>query len=85
MLIENWGEIQYQKGHLQQEKYVEDLVSKKSCERIILCSHPSVVTLGKKATEQDLHGWDGPIFKIKRGGKATYHGRSQVVAYPIVN
>jgi lipoyl(octanoyl) transferase len=44
-----------------------------------------VVTLGRGSEPQDIDGWDGPIIEIRRGGRATYHGPSQLVVYPIVN
>lgn len=66
----------------------EELIEKRSaCEisdTIIICSHPPVVTLGRAAKDEDLVGWKGQTFKINRGGRATYHGPSQVVCYPIL-
>jgi len=52
---------------------------------LILCSHPPIVTLGRKSFPEDLQGWTGPITEIARGGRATYHGPSQLVLYPIVD
>lgn len=51
----------------------------------ILCSHPPIVTLGRKSFPEDLQGWTGPITEIARGGRATYHGPSQLVLYPVVD
>lgn len=52
---------------------------------LLFCTHPAVVTLGRKTTPEDLTGWSGPIYEIARGGRATYHGPSQLVLYPILN
>lgn len=52
---------------------------------IIVCSHPSVVTLGRSSQASDVTTWDGDVVEISRGGRATYHGPGQLVVYPIVN
>ena len=54
-------------------------------EFLIVCSHPPVVTLGKKSRPEDIQGWTGAIEEIERGGKATYHGPGQIVIYPIID
>lgn len=53
--------------------------------------HPPTITLGKRATAADLRvpeamlGAQGiPCIRVERGGHATYHGRGQLVLYPIV-
>ncbi len=84
MIIENWGLINYQDA-LKKQLLLVDAVIEGAEEKIIICHHQAIVTLGKKATEDDLCGWSGEVAKITRGGKATYHGPSQVVSYPIIN
>jgi len=83
--IENWGKANYAEAEKRQSLLVDAIAKGEELERIIFCSHPSVVTLGKQSSENDLAGWDGDVFKISRGGKATYHGPGQVVAYPLIN
>lgn len=58
----------------------------------LLClEHPPVITLGKRGKLSDLFApqWlidEGiEVFKIDRGGEATYHGPGQLVIYPIVH
>lgn len=60
-------------------------VSSGEAERVFFCQHPSIVTLGRGAATADLQGWDGPITQTSRGGKATFHGPSQIIIYPILN
>jgi lipoate-protein ligase B len=52
---------------------------------LVLCTHPPVVTLGRGSRPEDLEGWSGSTLETSRGGRATYHGPSQVVIYPIVD
>ena len=55
------------------------------CDRLIVCSHPSVVTLGRGSETSDVEDWAGPIAQSSRGGRATYHGPQQIIVYPIVD
>lgn len=84
MRIINLGLIDYKKAYEIQLQEVEK-VRTGSDGALIVCSHPPVVTLGKKSTSEDILGWQGQVEQIERGGKATYHGPSQVVIYPIVD
>ncbi len=55
---------------------------------IVLLEHPPVVTLGRRTDEQaELHlpaDADVELVETNRGGKSTYHGPGQLVAYPIL-
>ena len=52
---------------------------------LLLCEHPPVYTLGVGAFSDDLRGVrDVPVYRIGRGGGATYHGPGQLVGYPIL-
>ncbi|MBT3583623.1 MAG: lipoyl(octanoyl) transferase LipB [Halobacteriovoraceae bacterium] len=84
MRVENWGQVPYLEGHARQLELVH-AVYKGAEERIIICSHHPVVTLGKKSTAEDLLGWSGEVVQVERGGKATYHGPGQLIAYPIID
>lgn len=85
MKIENWGQIEYSKAQAKQLELVEKLASGKSEETIVFCSHDPVVTLGRGTKPEDLFGWQGSKLETSRGGRATYHGPSQVVVYPILD
>ncbi|MBV8479608.1 MAG: lipoyl(octanoyl) transferase LipB [Actinobacteria bacterium] len=55
---------------------------------VILLEHPPVVTLGRRTDEQELHipdGADVELVETDRGGKSTFHGPGQLVAYPILD
>lgn len=82
--ILNLGLRPYAQAYELQKEIVEK-VKAGGNETLIICSHPPVVTLGKKSSPDDLQGWNGDIVTIERGGKATYHGPGQIVIYPILN
>lgn len=57
---------------------------------VLVLQHRPVITLGKRGTMSALSapGWVREqgieVFKIDRGGEATYHGPGQLVIYPVV-
>jgi lipoate-protein ligase B len=51
---------------------------------LILVEHDHVITLGAKTTDANFRPQDVPVFRVERGGDATYHGPGQLVGYPIV-
>lgn len=85
MIFEDWGNIRYQDAYEKQKRLVDDIISNKAQERIIFCSHPPVVTLGKKSSAADIIDWSGEIVTIERGGRATYHGPEQIIIYPLLD
>ena len=53
---------------------------------VVLLEHPPVVTLGRRTGEDELHvPEDAPVEVVEtdRGGKSTFHGPGQLVAYPV--
>ncbi len=86
MIVEDWGLIDYEQALQKQTDYVEKVAADEAHEGyLIFCSHPQVVTTGRQTKDDDIFSWNGPIVEVSRGGRATYHGPSQVVVYPIVS
>lgn len=87
--FEDWGLVDYEQALVRQLATLEE-VSLRSKEnpgyfgKVIFCTHPPVVTKGRVTREDDIFSWNGPVVEIQRGGRATYHGPSQVVVYPII-
>lgn len=79
------GLIDYNDALSVQLKYVNEVQKDPQKKFLILCSHPPVVTLGRASTPEDLQGWSGETIEVSRGGKATYHGPSQLVIYPLLS
>lgn len=85
-LFQDWGLIDYQTALNKQLELVEFLSHNPNHPGfLIFCSHPPVVTAGRQTKPDDIFSWSGDIIEISRGGRATYHGPSQLVVYPILN
>ncbi len=66
------------------QKRIVDLRLKDSApDTLLLVEHPEVVTLGVRGKETDVLAKDVTVYKVERGGEATYHGPGQLVGYPI--
>jgi lipoyl(octanoyl) transferase len=53
---------------------------------VVLLEHPPVVTLGRRASSDELHlppDAQVDVVETDRGGKSTFHGPGQLVCYPI--
>ena len=53
---------------------------------MLLLEHPPTYTAGKRteAHERPADSGGAPVIDVDRGGKITFHGPGQLVAYPIV-
>lgn len=90
MIFEDWGLISYEEAMRKQLEYVEKLDAALNAGDhhpgfLIFCSHPAVVTTGRQTQPSDIFSWQGPVIEVSRGGRATYHGPSQIVVYPIIS
>jgi lipoyl(octanoyl) transferase len=83
--VEDWGLISYTEAFAKQKSYVDELIRGERGETLVFCHHPPVVTLGRGTREEDVFSWSGETVEVNRGGRATYHGPSQVVIYPIID
>ena len=55
---------------------------------LLLLEHHPVITCGSRTEPQEVayaRTTEVPVVAVERGGKATYHGPGQVVAYPIID
>ncbi|KAA3606749.1 MAG: lipoyl(octanoyl) transferase [Planctomycetota bacterium] len=53
-------------------------------DRLLLAEFEPVITVGRGASVSAYRHLEIPVYEVSRGGKATYHGPGQVVAYPLV-
>lgn len=86
MIFEDWGLIDYEVALAKQIQAVGHVIHDIDHPGfLIFCTHPAVVTTGRQTQADDIFAWNGPTVEVSRGGRATYHGPSQVVVYPILN
>ncbi|MFN8847096.1 MAG: lipoyl(octanoyl) transferase LipB [Bdellovibrionales bacterium] len=85
LIFEDWGLIDYELAVQKQLQYVEKVATENSRGYLVFCTHPPIVTKGRSTQPDDIYSWSGPVHESSRGGRATYHGPSQIVVYPIVN
>ena len=55
---------------------------------VLLLEHDPVYTIGRTPDRSSLLGathLPHPLFRINRGGQATYHGPGQLMGYPIID
>ncbi len=82
------GRLEYGAALALQERLVAEVAAGETPEQVLLVEHDPVYTLGRGADAADLgdaaQRLGVPVFRVGRGGGATYHGPGQLVAYPIV-
>jgi lipoyl(octanoyl) transferase len=84
----NLGRVPYREAWELQRSLAAAISQGAMPETVILLEHPPVVTLGRRTADDELHVPDGApveIVETDRGGKSTYHGPGQLVAYPILD
>jgi lipoyl synthase len=88
---QDWGRLGYQTAYERQRKLVEARIADAVADHLIFVEHLPVITLGRSGDMTDVRvpavilaqkGID--LHSVDRGGKATYHGPGQLVAYPII-
>tara|TARA_Y100001954_G_scaffold219147_1_gene252995 strand:+ start:212 stop:862 length:651 start_codon:yes stop_codon:yes gene_type:complete len=68
------------------ESRASEIAADKNKELVWLVEHPPLYTGGASAKEKDLLDKDSfPIYRTRRGGKFTYHGPGQRVAYVMLD
>ena len=74
-----------------QQDMVQDRIADKIPDRLLLVSHPSVISIGKSGgandllvSPEELHKRDIRVVETDRGGKTTFHGPGQLVVYPVL-
>ncbi|MBT2501612.1 lipoyl(octanoyl) transferase LipB [Curtobacterium sp. ISL-83] len=78
------GPLDYADGLALQRERHADVVAGRSPGVLVLCEHPGVYTAGRRTEPSDLPTNGAPVVEVNRGGRITWHGPGQLVAYPIV-
>src|SRR6218665_2802771 len=75
--------VPYEEGLALQRSRHRDVVGG-APDTLILLEHPSVFTAGKRTLPEERPTDGNQVIDVNRGGKITWHGPGQLVAYPIV-
>jgi len=86
------GLVNYDEVLTLQRSLQAELIAGVGKNTLILCQHPSVITLGRRAktchilaSKDELLANRIEIFNVERGGDVTLHCPEQLVCYPILN
>ena len=94
-VLVDWNLIPYAEAWQRQTEWFDTLVRAKAQgepyeNRIIMCEHPHVYTLGRSGKENNmllnddqLKAIQATLFHRDRGGDITYHGPGQITGYPV--
>tara|TARA_Y100000590_G_scaffold405590_1_gene494035 strand:- start:1905 stop:2519 length:615 start_codon:yes stop_codon:yes gene_type:complete len=77
--------VDYMKSMQILEKRVQDVFLGKKVELLWILEHNSVYTGGTSSSQVDILDKNLKVIKTNRGGKITYHGPGQKVAYFVLN
>ncbi len=78
------GHVEYHEGWDLQRRTHEGFRADELADTVFFLEHESVYTAGAR-THRDEYPTDGTeVIKVDRGGKITWHGPGQIVAYPII-
>jgi lipoyl(octanoyl) transferase len=88
--IQDWGLIDYNKAWQKQKSLVADIQQNRNRNVLVLCEHPTVITIGRNGTDKNvlikpdfLQSMVVGVINIDRGGDVTLHNPGQIVGYPI--
>jgi lipoate-protein ligase B len=90
-VVEDWGLIEYAQAYRRQKDMVNRVIAGEN-QRLILCEHPAVLTLGRMTKpenilwpEEDIEASGVKVIAVDRGGDITLHSPGQLIVYPIFN
>lgn len=85
MKVRDLGRMEYGECLALQHRVRDALRAGHGGPEILVVEHPTVATLGRRGTPEDVFDKSIPTFEIERGGKATLHGPGQLVVYPVIH
>jgi lipoyl(octanoyl) transferase len=90
--VRRLGLLEYDAAYQLQKEIELAVRARTQPDTLLLVEHPHVITLGRRtvpgavvASAETLAARGVALVETNRGGKATYHGRGQVVGYPVIN
>lgn len=78
------GHVEYHEGWDLQRSTHESVRAEEQADTVFLLEHVSVYTAGARTNKNEYPTDGTEVIKVDRGGKITWHGPGQIVAYPII-
>lgn len=82
--VEQLGTVDYLSTWDRQAAMARKRAAGEIPDTVLLLEHPSTYTAGKRTQPSDLPTNGLPVVDVDRGGRITWHGPGQLVAYPII-
>ncbi|SCX09523.1 lipoyl(octanoyl) transferase LipB [Corynebacterium jeikeium] len=82
--IRDLGTVDYEDTWHLQADLAAQRAEEKIPDTILLLQHPPTYTAGKRTQDSDRPTNGLPVVDVDRGGRITWHGPGQLVAYPII-
>ena len=83
--IQYWGtDVDYESAWIKQKEIHQNIVENNHPNIVALLEHKSVYTAGRSTKPEDRPFDSSPVIEIDRGGRITWHGKGQIVCYPIM-
>ncbi|QYO66826.1 lipoyl(octanoyl) transferase LipB [Leptolyngbya sp. 7M] len=90
--VRRLGRVGYGEAFELQKQLESEVIADREKGYLLLLEHPHTFTVGRRssengvlATAEILRSIGAEVFETDRGGKVTYHGLGQIVAYPIIS
>ncbi len=78
------GLVDYAEAWALQRRLHGEVADGQRPDTVVLVQHPPVYTAGRRTATADRPTDGTPVIDVDRGGRITWHGPGQLVAYPIV-
>lgn len=82
--IRRLGTVDYREAWDLQAALARQRAADEIPDQLLLLEHPSVYTAGKRTQPEDRPTNGQSVIDVDRGGRITWHGEGQLVAYPII-
>ena len=82
--IRRLGVVDYEQAWQLQAELAAQRARDEIGDTVLVLEHPSVYTAGKRTQPEDRPTNGLAVVDVDRGGRITWHGEGQLVAYPII-
>lgn len=84
-VVRDLGRADYAEVNALQERLIAQIAAGEEPDHLLIAEFEPVITIGRGGGGASQYAHLGvPIHEISRGGKATFHGPGQLVAYPLL-